>query len=324
MTRVLVTGASGFIGRVLCRDLKRAGVAVTGTTRGNRPFDDDLFDPVEIGEIGPETDWNDALKGVNTVVHLAGRAHGMNERTSSAIARYRRVNVQATKRLAEAAADVGVHRFLFLSTVKVNGEGTSNRPLTEAHAPAPEDPYGISKWEAERAIAEVAARPGMETVILRAPLVYGPGVKGNFLSLLRICNSPFPLPLGAVRNRRSLIYLGNLTDAILTCLTHPEAGGKTFLVRDGEDVSTAELIRRLRKALGRPPRLFPVPPFLLSVAGRLAGRKAVAERLLGSFEVDDGKIRSLLGWAPPFTLEAGLARTAAWFTAEAAGRTGGG
>lgn len=323
MTRVLVTGASGFIGRVLCRDLKDAGFDVTGTTRVTRPFDHHLFDPVETGEIGPDTDWDDALRGADSVIHLAGCTDVVDER-AAAIALYRKVNVQATKRLAQAAADRGVRRLLFLSTVKVNGNRTSDRPLSETDVPSPKNPYGISKWEAERAIAEVAARAEMETVVLRAPLVYGPGVKGNFLLLLRICNSPLPLPLGSVRNRRSLIYVGNLTNAILTCLTHLEAGGRTFLVRDGEDVSTAELVRRLRKALRRPARLFSVPQFLLSVGGGFAGRKGAAGRLLGSLEVDDAKIRSLLGWTPPFTMETGLERIAAWFTAEGEEGAGGG
>ncbi len=324
MTRVLVTGANGFIGPGLCRELKDAGYEVTGTIRGQRSLDDDLFDPVATGDIGPDTDWKEALKGATLVVHLAGRAHVLNERAPAAMALYRRVNVEGTKCLAEAAAAGGVRRFVFLSSISVYGESTSERPLTETGAPSPKNPYGISKWEAEQALAECTARTGLEVVILRPPLVYGPGAKGTFLSLLRICNSPLPLPLGAIRNRRSLIYLGNLTDAILKCLTHPQAGGKTFLVRDGEDITTTELIRRLRQALGRPSRLLSVPPFLLNVAGRVAGRKAAAERLLGSLAVDDAKIRNLLGWFPPFTLDAGLARTGTWFAAAAKGSAGGG
>lgn len=313
MTRVLVTGANGFIGRALCRELTSAGFEVTGAVREMPAGPEASFDTIVTGEVGPDTDWHQALRGAEAVVHLAGRVHATDGRRPNALALYRRVNVEGTRRLAEAAGESGVGRFIFLSSVKVHGEASGAAPFTEGDRPAPRDPYGVSKWEAEQALTRVAEGAGFAPVILRPPLVYGPGVKGNFLALLRLCASPLPLPFAAVGNRRSLIFLANLTAAIRHCLTHPAAEGKTFLLRDGEDVSTPELIRRLRAALGRPARLVSLPPPALRLLAGVIGRGRAASRLLGSLAVDDGLLRSSLGWSPPHGLNEGLRATAQWY-----------
>jgi len=314
VSRVLVTGAGGFIGRALCPALKAAGHDVAAALRS--PEGVTLPEGVTahpVGDIGPATDWTAALDGVDAVVHLAARVHVMEESAADPEAEYRRVNVLGTRRLAEACAAAGVRRLVFLSTVKVNGEATKGPPFRETDPPAPKDPYGRSKLQAEEALAQVAAASRLETVVVRPPLVYGPGVKGNFLSLLALCRRAPPLPLAAVENRRSLIFVGNLCDALVRCLSEATAAGETFLVRDGDDLSTPELVRRLAAALGRPSRLFPVPAALLRAAGVLTGKSAVVARLLDSLVVDDGKIRRALSWAPPYTVAVGLDATAAWF-----------
>ncbi|MCH8097351.1 MAG: NAD-dependent epimerase/dehydratase family protein [Proteobacteria bacterium] len=325
MTRVLVTGANGFIGQALCRELILAGFEVTGAVRDKAGRDkagpgEAGFDAVATGEVGPDTDWREALRDAEIVVHLAGRAHATDG--AGALALYRRINVEGTRRLAEAADESGARRLVFLSSVKVHGEASGATPFTERDPPAPEDPYGISKWEAEQALARATERSDLVAVILRAPLVYGPGVKGNFGSLLRVCDGPLPLPFGAVTNRRSLIYLANLTGAIRECVTNAGAKRKTFVLRDGEDISTPELIRRLRAALGRPARLISVPPSSLRRLAGIVGRKAAAGRLLDSLTVDDGLIRSSLGWSPPLGLDEGLRLTAEWFRAHGTARRG--
>ena len=302
MTRVVVTGAAGFVGRTLCPMLAAAGHEVSAITRDAIP------------EIGPDTDWNTALAGAGAVVHLAARVHVTEEPAADPLTAHRRINTLGTRHLAEAALAAGVRRMVFVSTIKVNGENTPLEPFRATDVAAPRDPYGISKREAEQALFQVAGESAMEAVVLRPPLVYGPGVKGNFLSLLRVCSKAPPLPLARVANRRSLIYVGNLADAILRCLTHPAAAGRTFLVSDGEALSTPELVRRVAAALGRPARLFPVPPALLRLAGRLTGKSSAVERLLDSLAVDDREIRQVLDWNPPFSMSRGLQETATWFT----------
>jgi nucleoside-diphosphate-sugar epimerase len=323
---VLVTGANGMVGRALCSALRARGSRVRAALRQAYRFPGSggaILDSVVIGEIGPETSWRAALQGVGCVVHLAARVHVMRETAADPLAEYRRVNTSGTERLARMAAEAAVKRFVFVSTVKVNGEKSpptslsqgGSRPFSEADSPNPQDAYGISKWEAEQALARVASGTGLEVVILRPPLVYGPGVKGNFLSLLNALYRAVPLPLGSVKNRRSLIYLGNLVDAIALCVSHPQAAGQTFLVSDGEDLSTSELIRRVADALGRPARLLPLPPALLKLAGSVTGKSGGVARLTESLRVDNSKIRAELKWSPPYSMEEGLRETAAWFRA---------
>jgi len=267
---------------------------------------------VIIGDIDTATDWNAALQGIDTVVHLAARVHVMKDSSAEPLQAYREVNVYGTERLALQAADAGVNRFIFLSTVKVNGE-ENRKAYTESDRPSPMDSYGISKMEAELKLRKIAAETGMAVVILRPPLVYGPGVKANFLKLLQTVDRRMPLPFAGVQNQRSLIYVDNLVDAIVSCVLHPNAPGQTFLVSDGKDVSTPELIRMIAAALQKQPRLFRFPPLALYIAGRLTGKGPAVDRLIGSLSVNTGKIKNELGWTAPFTLEEGLQNTAFWY-----------
>jgi len=305
---ILVTGANGFIGKATCAALRQAGHAVTPIVR--RP--NSLAGEQIIGDIGGQTDWCTTLTGMDGVVHLAARVHLMRDTAADPLAQYRAANVEGTLHLARQAAAAGVRRFVFVSSIKVNGAERA-KPYTEADAPQPADDYARSKWEAEQGLWKIATQTGLEVVILRPPLVYGPGVRANFLALLRAVARGMPLPLGAIHNQRSLVYIGNLTDAIIHCLEHPAAVGKTFLVSDGEGVSTPELVRRMAAALGRPARLVALPVSLLRAAATLAGKSALVTRLLDSLSVDDTSIRRDLGWTPPFTLDEGLRETAAWY-----------
>ncbi|MEO6012491.1 MAG: NAD-dependent epimerase/dehydratase family protein, partial [Devosia sp.] len=251
-----------------------------------------------VGEI-ESADWSGALHGAEIVVHTVARTHVLNDSEADPLAAYRRVNVAGTTRLAEAAANAGVKRLIYLSSIKVNGESTPiDRPFTEADTPNPTDSYGITKWEAEQALWRVCATTGLEGVVLRPPLIHGPGVKGNLRQLKRLIELGIPLPLANAPNKRSLLSLDNLTSAIAACLTHPAAAGRTFLLSDGEDLSTPELIEEMARAMGRSARLWPFPPALLKAAASIAGRSAVADRLLGSLRVDSGAIREALGWSP--------------------------
>lgn len=307
--KVLVTGASGFVGTAMCRRLLASGHKVVAAVRR-----DDAFLPLEVearrvAELGPDTDWRHALSGCDAVVHLAARAHVMKDRAADPLALFRHVNVDGTLRLAEQAVAAGIGRFVFVSSIKVNGEATPpDRPFHGDDVPAPQDAYGLSKAEAEAGLAGLATRTGLSLAVLRPPLVHGPGVKGNLAVLLKALALGLPLPLGAIRNRRSLVGVGNLADA-LAFLVERDAQGR-FLVRDGEDISMPELIRRLAGYLGQPAWLLPVPPALLRLAGCLTGKQAAVGRLTGSLVVDDGPLRAL-GWVPPFTLDQGLAAMAA-------------
>jgi len=258
---------------------------------------DDGQDGVVVGDLGPDTDWSSALEGVDAVVHLAARVHVMDEEAEDPLAEFRRVNVAGTDNLARQAAEAGVKRLVFLSSIKVNGEVTQpGNPFTVEDAPAPQDPYAVSKFEAEEALRRVEKETGLEVVIIRPPLVYGPEVKGNFLRLIQLVQKGYPLPLGRVNNKRSLVALDNLVDLILTCLDHPGAAGQTFLVSDGEDLSTPELVRKIARAMGKKPRLVPVPLVMLRLAGRITGKSAEVERLVGSLQVDIGHTCETLGW----------------------------
>ena len=310
MDTVLVTGANGFIGRALCGVLAASGRGVRKTVRMPDPG---LFDAVAVGDIGPDTDWRTALEGVSGVVHLAARSHVLRETATNPLAEFRKINVSGTERLARSAAAGGVRRLVFVSSVKVNGERTGERPYTEDDTPRPEDAYGVSKWEAEQALSRIAAETGLEVVVLRPPLVYGPRVKGNFLRLMNLVARGVPLPLGTVDNRRSFIYTGNLAGAIVKALDVPQAAGRTYLVSDGEDVSTPDLVRGLARALGAKPRLLSLPLAALGLAATLAGKRAEFARLTGSLQVDSSRILRELGWQPRFSLTQGLTETARWY-----------
>ncbi|MDP2827040.1 MAG: SDR family oxidoreductase [Sulfuricellaceae bacterium] len=301
--RVLVTGANGFIGKALCAELSQHGHVVRGATRNS------------VGDIGEHTDWAEALSGIDAVVHLAARVHVMRDVASDPLKAHRATNALGTQRLAQCAAASGVKRFVYISTVKVHGEATPQRPFADREPPNPQDPYAISKFEAEQALQRISAARGMEIVILRPPLVYGPGVEGNFLRLLHLVEKGIPLPLGSIMNQRSLIYLGNLVDAIRLCLTHECAAEKTFLVSDGETISTPGLIRKLASLSGKRARLWPIPIALLQWAGYLTGKIETVQRLTDSLIVDDSAIRLELGWQPPYSMEEGLAETVRHFQA---------
>lgn len=315
---ILVTGANGFIGRALCESLAASGRAPRRAVRQPSTGSPDM---TAIGDIGADTDWKAALEGVRCVVHLVARTHVLRETAADPLSEYRRINVMGTERLAREAAASGVRRIVFLSSVKVIGERTSTRAYTEDDTPRPEDAYGISKLEAEQALARVAAETRIEIVVLRPPLVYGPGVKGNFLRLMDIVTRGVPLPLASVANRRSLVYVDNLVAAITHAIDAPQAAGRAYLVSDGEDVSTPTLMRGIASSLGVAARLFPCPPPLLSIAGIMSGRSAEISRLTGSLQVDSSRIRRELGWNPPFRLDQGLAATARWYRARTGART---
>lgn len=317
MTRVLVTGATGFVGRALCMALAAEGYRVRAVLRESAPAslqELGVAELVRMGKIGPDTDWTSGIEGVDAVVHLAARVHVMRETAADSLAEFRRVNVEGTRGLARAAAEAGVRRLVFVSTLKVNGEGR-DEPYRESDTPAPQDPYAVSKWEAEQALYEIAGRTGLEAVILRPPLVYGPGVKDNFLRLMDWVARGVPLPFASIRNSRSLLYLENLTAAIEACLREPSAAGETFLLKDEGDLSTPELIRQLARAMGGRARLLPFPVPLLALLGAAAGQSAAVTKLTGSLVVEDAKIRRVLGWRPPVSLERGLAATAGWYNA---------
>ena len=315
--KVLVTGSTGFVGKLLCRRLLADNHFVRGSiwvedSSINLP---DRVETVLINSIGPDTDWSEALTGIDTVIHLAARVHIMNDPSSNPLVEFQRVNTEGTKRLAIEAAKAGVRRLVFVSSIKVNGEEAS-KPYTAESTPNPSDPYGISKLEAEQSLRQIEAETGMEVVVVRPTLVYGPGVKANFFNMMRVVQRSIPLPLASITNNRSLIYIGNLVDALTTCATHPSAAGKTYLLSDGEDVSTPELIRRVAHALDVHTRLVPVPQIVLQLAGAMLGKVGVVKRLVGSLTVDSSNIRRELSWEPPFTLEEGLNETAKWFKSQ--------
>ncbi len=308
VVKILVTGANGLVGRALCSALDKTEHRVARAVRKSTTTWE-----TPVGDLNKSTDWSEAL-GLDTdvVVHLAGQVPSADSAIGAQASLYHGVNTAGTANLARQCAQHGVKRFVFVSTVKVLGEG-KEEPYRDGDLAVPADAYAISKWEAEQALWQIAAESGMEVVVLRPPLVYGPGVKGNFLRLMQAIDKRWPLPLGVIQNQRSLIYLGNLVDAIRVCLTHPKAVGKAFLVCDGDDVSTPELIRRVAAALGRRPLLLPVPISWMRWAGAFLGKKAAVDRLLGSLCVDMTPFREDLGWNPPYTIQAGIETTAQWY-----------
>lgn len=297
---VAVTGANGFVGGALCRALMERQIAVRALTRSGSSGDA----VHAVGELGPDTDWGRSLQGVDCVVHCAARVHMLDDQDPDPLQAFRRVNVEGSRSLALAAAAAGVRRLVFVSSLKVHGEQTGpGHPFSADMPPRPEDAYGLSKWEAEQALSEVSSATGVELVVVRPPLIYGPGAKANFLRLVRWVARGWPLPFGAIDNRRSLLALGNLTDLLQLCTVHPHAAGQVFLASDDHDLSTPELIRCIAGALERPARLWPVPVPWLRTAGRWTGRSEQFERLIGSLQVNIGHTKEVLGWTPRLTVD---------------------
>lgn len=323
----MVTGANGFVGAALCAEAIRRGFRIVGATRSacELPFG---VEQIIVGAIDGETDWIDALRGVDAVIHLAARVHVMRDMSEDPCAEFFKVNLHGTENLARQTASAGVKRFVFASSIKVNGESTwspgtssvnegSGRVVfTEADIPNPQDPYSLSKWQAEQALRRIGRETGLEVVVVRPPLVYGPCVKGNFLSLLSAIEKGIPLPLSGANNVRSMVYVGNLVDALIACATYPSAAGQVYIACDGEAVSMSALAAKIADALGRPNRSFYLPPKLLRAAAALLGRTDQIDRLFGSLVVSDAKIRNELGWKPPYTLDQGLHTTTDWYMAQ--------
>src|ERR1700722_13774929 len=317
--RVLVSGADGFVGRYVCRRLiessysLRAGVRNAGSIPDLQRAVPGLSDCSLLGALGANRELRGQLAGVSVVVHLAARVHVMKDSAGKPLQEFRRVNFVGTKSLARAAAEAGVRRFIFVSTIKVNGDSTSGEPFHVDMPPAPQDAYAISKWEAEESLRSIAAESGLEVVIVRPPLVYGPGVRGNFLRLMSLVDRALPLPWPRRENCRSMIGAENLADFLVRCVGHPKAAGRSFLVKDSEDLSTRELITRLARLLGRPVRLVSVPESLIRLAARMTMKKEAAGRVLDSLVIDSDCAQQLLKWVPPVTLDEGLAATVQWY-----------
>lgn len=312
---LLVTGANGFIGRYLCRELINSGHDVRSVVRNKSSPCSSLVQAqqVVIGDIGPDTQWNGILSGVGCVIHLAARVHIMKEGTRVQLDEYRRVNLEGTVQLAKMAASVGVKRFIYISSIKVNGELSGTRPFTSDDKKAPIGPYATSKAEAERQLHCIFDETGMKFVIIRPPLVYGPGVRGNFLRLLRVIDKGMPLPLSSVKNKRSMASLENITSLIIRCIEHKKAAGEIFLVSDDNDWSTPHLVQRIAYHMGRPTRVFPVPVPLLKLVGTILGSSNTVSRLCGSLEVEIGKTKNYLDWTPPQTPDEGVRQAVEWY-----------
>lgn len=314
--KILVTGANGFVGRALCSQLLASGIEVHAAVRMplTSPPANTLLKTFVVGDIDLETDWTAALTNVDAVIHLAARVHMMQDQAVDPLGEFLKVNLDATANLARQAATAGVKRFVYLSSIKVNGESAgSEAPFRETDTPNPQDPYAISKLRAEEALQDISRENGMEIVIVRPPLVYGPYVKANFAKLLALLDKGIPLPLGRVNNKRSLVFVGNLCDALFHCAVHPAAAGRTYLISDGEDVSSAELASGITVALGRQARLLPVPVSLMRIGARLLGKTAAVERLTQSLVIDSTAIRRELEWHPPYSMAQGLQVTADWY-----------
>jgi nucleoside-diphosphate-sugar epimerase len=311
MKKILVTGASGFIGYSVCNALSRLGKHVCGAVRNvNSLANDNMFEYISVGEIGPETNWKKALEKIDCIIHCAGKVDEINKKKD--LDAYRLVNIDGTKRLAEQAASIGVKRFVFLSSIKVNGESTceidNNKIFTNNDIPIPKNAYSISKFEAEKVLWEVSSITGLEVVVLRLPLVYGFGVKANLLRLMKLINFGIPLPFSFIKNQRSLIGIDNLVDVLINCIDRPEANGKTFLVSDGEDLSTPHLLRHIASAMGCTVRFFPFPISLLKLLGFFIGKSSEIDRLIGSLQVDIEYTRKTLNWSPPISTKEGIRR----------------
>lgn len=309
LLNVLITGSSGFLGSRLAKHIDSQSDFVL-TSAARRKGSAASGREILITTLDRDTDWSGAVAGQEVVMHAAGRAHRMDDGSAAGLAEYRKINVEGTLKLARQAAAAGVKRFVFISSIKVNGEHTDGRgPFTPEDMPAPVDAYGISKWEAEEGLKRIGYETGMEFVIIRPPLIYGPEVQGNFRRLLRLAKLPVPLPFGLVHNNRSMVYIDNLVDFIVRAICHPAAANQTFLVSDGVDISSTELLRTMRQILGRRVMLMPIPSSWLKAGFRLAGRGALAQRLFGSLQADISKCQRRLGWMPPYSVEHGLVDT---------------
>ena len=304
----LVTGCTGFVGRHLIKSLlQQPDTNVLGVGRHQTNSLNVNF--IKIYDLNGTTDWSEALTNIDVVIHLAARVHVMKELSADPLSEFRKVNVEGTRQLALQAANVGVKRMVYVSSIKVNGEKTMDKPFNECDPAAPQDAYGISKYEAELALKKIADNSGLEIVIVRPPLIYGPGVKGNFLQLYRAVTKGLPLPFSSIKNSRSFLYVGNLVDALILCATHPKAAGKTYLISDGQDVSTPNLVKALTDVLGLKDRLFHCPTSILKCLGIVTGRKDQMDRLLDSLQVYNCKLTHDLGWEPKFGLHEGLRNT---------------
>lgn len=319
MNRVLVTGATGLVGRNLCKLLVSIGYEVIGTTRSRISDSESLdFELRTIGDIGDDVDWGPILDGIDYVVHLAARVHVMRDAEKDPLAAFRRVNVRGTEQMLRHEGMRGVRRFVYLSSVKVHGEEMTDAPFSASDRLMPVDPYGQSKLEAEQQVEAVGTELGIETVIIRPPLVYGPGVGGNFVRLLEIVDKGIPLPFGWIENSRSLVSVDNLCDLIRECLANCAASGKRFLVSDDNDVSTPDLIRLIAASMSRPARLVPVPVPILTLAAKLLGQSGEMSRLIGSLQVDIEETMRTLNWRPPVSLADGIHSTVTWYQAQKA------
>ena len=310
--KILVTGASGFIGHVLIPRLIKSGHEVVATSRNANSKPTGATSHT-IAELGPDTDWSDALSDVEAVIHLAARVHVMSDNSSDPLAEYRRINAEGTAKLAKDAAKAGVRHFIFMSTIKVNGETSGLVPFNAHDIPAPKEPYAIAKLEAEEVLLKTVRNSSMRATIIRPPLVYGPGVKGHFVSLLKICGKGWPLPINCIDNRRSIIYVGNLVDMVHRLIQTPPSTTGVYLCRDPQDVSTPELFQKVSAALGVKPLIIPFPLSLLRLSAAIIGKTAIVSRLTESLYVNDSPTCNDLNWTPPFSMLQGLKETATWF-----------
>jgi len=304
--RILVTGATGFVGQRVCQLLESLGAEVVKTSRSHSSQPNTF----QVSALGPNTNWLEALQGCTAVVHLAARVHVMNDTAADPLFEFRQANTLGTLQLARQAVQCGVKRLVFVSSIKVNGEAGD---FTANSTPSPIDPYGISKFEAEQQLLEFSQQSGLQVVIVRPPLVYGPGVKANFLKLLGVVAKGVPLPFGAVNNKRSLVFVGNLASAIAACVQHPSAAGRSYLVSDNADVSTAQLVREIANAFRRKPNLVNISPRLIEALAALLGKRAAAQRLLGNLTASPKALCEELNWTPPYTMQAGMKETADWY-----------
>lgn len=311
MMTILVTGATGFVGKPLVDNLILKVNNVRVLVRKELTCVSEKVEKIIVDDLSSVDDWTEILQSVDVVIHCAARVHIMNDLVADPLIEFRKVNVNATLKLARKAAEVGIKRFIFISSIKVNGEmtepGQSFKPDERCQ---PEDPYGLSKYEAEQGLLKIAAKTDMEVVIIRPPLVYGPGVKANFYLMMKWVNKGIPLPLGAINNQRSFLALDNLVDFIIHCIDHPQAANEVFLISDSEDISTKELLKKVAKAFGKKPRLIPVPVKLMTLVAKLIRKSDVADRLLGSLQVDGSKAQNLLGWEPVVTMDEQLKKIA--------------